>query len=183
MVMQGDFHKRTAGWLGSLTVLVGAVVVMGWVLGIRPMAGIIPGPVTMVINTALSFMCLGTALVIIHNTTEEARLHTFGRMLALLVAVVGALTIIEYIADLDLGIDQLVHRDYFNKNLASPGRMSPITSVNFVLLGLALCLYGGRRGGLTRILTIVAGVFTLLGIIGHLYGVTPLFSLEKSGTS
>jgi hypothetical protein len=60
--------------------------------------------------------------------------------------LVGSLTLASYVFHADFGIDQGLFGDPIST--FHPGRMAPLTTVNFVLLGVALLLVDGetRRG-------------------------------------
>ena len=68
-------------------------------------------------------------------------------MCAAFVALAGILTLSEYVLDLDLGLDQLLFKESSGAVRTSHlGRMSPVTAVNFGLVGCALLLLETTRG-------------------------------------
>jgi len=68
------------------------------------------------------------------------------RVCAVAVVLIGGLTLTEYILGRNFGFDQLLVHDI--ASTIYPGRMSPITAANFVLVGLALLFLGRMtRGG------------------------------------
>lgn len=54
--------------------------------------------------------------------------------------LLGSATLIEYIAGIDLSIDQLFMQHYVDVETSTPGRMAPNTALCFALTGLALVL-------------------------------------------
>jgi len=71
------------------------------------------------------------------------------RFLALVVTLLGAATLTEYVFGLNLGIDQLFVKDpQISYGTTAPGLMAPTSAVAFMALGLALLLlnWKSRRG-------------------------------------
>ncbi len=156
----------------AVAALLGGLVLVGWALGIEVLRSPLPGEVSMKPNTALSFLLLGPALLLLLVGRAERRLRAAGRLLALAPVIVSLLTLAEYAFDRDLGIDELLFRDT-TAAVATvvPGRPAPLTAVCFLLLGSALLVLDRRRGaGLAQVLGSVAGFVGLLGLLPYLYG-------------
>lgn len=158
---------------------VGGIVLVGWVLGIDSLKSVAPGFVTMKVNTALALFVSGIALRLV--TLPEWRRSPFTRILALGIAAVGGLTIIEYIFDLNLGIDQLLMADDpGSPHTSHPGRMAPATALNFLLVGLALTF---RYSVFARARIVVQWcavsilLIASLAVIGYAFGVRPLYGV------
>src|SRR5260221_241809 len=59
-----------------------------------------------------------------------------------------------------------------------PGRMSLGTATIFLMLGVALALLGARRAfGLTQELVLLALLYSLLTLVGYLYGASSLYNI------
>ena len=91
-------------------------------------------------NTALLFVLSGLALLAAGAGPAVGRWRRAGQGAAGLVVLGGGLTLVEYLAGWDLGLDQLVFRQPAAAGLLYPGRMVPSVAWNFVLLGVALLL-------------------------------------------
>lgn len=119
--------------LGVLISLFGMVVLAGWHTHASFLVKIVPVFEPMKYNTALGFLLSGAGLAF-------ANLGHAGktRILGVVVALLGGLTQMQNAFSLELGIDQLFMNDYLGSASLSPGRMSPITAVCFVMMGLAL---------------------------------------------
>ncbi|MDR3415473.1 MAG: PAS domain S-box protein [Nevskia sp.] len=168
--------KAYAGLAGALAALVGGLVLGGWFLGVEVLKSVVPGWPTMKANTALSFILAGASLLSLRTPPEgrgaPAR-HLGGYAAALLVFLIGSLSLLEYLLARKFGIDELLVRDYGTLATASPGRMSPMTALSFVLLGAALLcpqleLRGGRRP--SQYLALGSGLIGMCGFLGYLYG-------------
>ncbi|HZQ70782.1 MAG TPA: ATP-binding protein [Terriglobales bacterium] len=130
-----------------------------------------PGLATMKPNTAAAFLLTGLALV--RRNGRDLRLYS------LAVALVGTLTLIEYVARLSFGIDELLFRDPYSP--IDPGRMSQITSVAFTLLGPALALMSSRSSTartVARRLSAVVGCMGFIAILGYSYDTQALYQVR-----
>jgi len=128
------------------TVAIGLLVIAGWLLEIDPLKRVLPGLVAMKFNTALGLLLAGAGLWWRGRPAPRTALGT-------VVAVLGALSLGEHAAGLDVGIDQLFVRDLAGSSEAAyvPGLMAPSSALCFLLLGLALMGSGGSRRGARRL--------------------------------
>lgn len=96
----------------------------------------------------------------------------------------GLATTFEYVFSINLGIDELIVSDFpSEESRAYPGRMSPIASFCFILLGGSLLLLHHRSKILSLpiyLLPLVPMTFvTFLAIVGYLYGVNSFYQLGQ----
>jgi hypothetical protein len=99
--------KRMAWCLGMLSGLIGAIVFIGWMLGIVPLRDL-TGVVTMKTNTALATLLAGAALLLFIPAQARPGRRSAGRVCAAIVMLLGMLTFSEHVIGLNLGIDQLL---------------------------------------------------------------------------
>lgn len=165
----------------AASIFVGCLVLAGWVLDITALKSVLPGFVTMKANTAVAFILAGVSLWIL--STEHAGLRTrrIASACALIVALIGLLTLGEYLLGWDLGIDQLLIKEELGTvGTSAPGRMAPTTALNFFMIGLALVLLDTPRGfRAAQLFVLMAGFIGLLNFIGYAYGVTLLYGLAS----
>src|SRR5512140_2082656 len=88
----------------ALAFAIGLLAVMGWLFDSDPLKRVLPGLVAIKFNTAANFMLAGAALW--WRGRPPLRIA-----LGMLIALVGALTLAEYVAGSDFGIDQVFVRD------------------------------------------------------------------------
>jgi diguanylate cyclase (GGDEF)-like protein len=162
--------------------LVGAVACIalaGWILRIPVLTSVLPGLVSMKANTALAFLTLSAALC----AAAEGRWPAWQRWLALAAALIAVLTMFEYVSGTSLGIDQLLFRDFGNS--VYPGRMAPISAVNFLLLAAALLMPSFRRSDYVKeSLALLLALSATLAIVGYIYGVPAFYgALSNSSTA
>jgi hypothetical protein len=145
-----------------------------------------PALATMKVNTALGFIAAGFSLYALQPTAPGAIRRGAGLGLAALVAITGTLTIVEYAARLDLGIDQLFIQDDPNPaGTAYPGRMALTTALCFVLVGIAILHLDKRSLGRSRSphwFAAGAHLVAMLALIGYAYGVTSLYQVRPYST-
>ncbi len=163
-----------------IVIAIGCLVLLGWILDIVILKSVFPGLVTMKANTALAFVLLGISLWLLQPEQAEQRARRIAHTCAAIAALIGLVTLVEYLFGLDLGIDQLLFRDFpIAAGTSFPGRMSLPTAVNFLLLGLALLLLdveSGRGRRSSELLAIITTMVGLLAAIGYSYGAEELYS-------
>lgn len=149
---------------GSCALGLGTLVAVGWDTGNAALVQVHPSLVPMQYNTALGFALCGLALV------AAPRFRRLALACAAIAALLGALTLIEYVAGVDLGIDELFRRHSITVKTSRPGRMAPGTALCFVLAGTALVLQLSERGSRSGIasgalgsLVVSIGAATLVG--------------------
>ena len=164
---------RVVGWICAfLMVALGVLVFLGWLRNLTHLMSVRPGATNMKVNTSVLFVCAGLSLALAMRPLDPFRRWTRVTALAcgMVIFVVGVLTTAEYAFHISLGIDQLLLRDPLAREF--PGRMAPLTAVNFTLAGVALMLLNGDR--LKRIavnvLALLIGLSAYTGIVGYLYG-------------
>ena len=161
-----------------LSILIGLSVLLGWLLDFRPLMTVLPGLVAMKPNTAIGFVLTGLSLFLFVSPFIGAKPRWRGLSVGLAVAVIvlAVLTAGEYVTGFNLGIDEFLFKDFVTGPANyTPGRMSPITTVNFICLGFALLLLRFPKAtSLTHALVGCAALTSWLAIIGYFYGVTAL---------
>lgn len=145
---------KVSSLVSIFSVVVGISVLAGWFLHIAILKSWLPGQVTMRVNTAVGFILLGIALWLLQIKPEAQATRPYHRWLADAlsgtVLLIGMLTLAEHLFGWDLGIDQWLFsvRPGEDVGAVRPGLMSPITALDFTLLGSAVLLLDcrSRRG-------------------------------------
>ena len=122
--------RKFALSLGMLVVILGLSVLVGWMFNIAALKSVFPGLGTMKANTALGLLLCGGTLAILSGREAGKSIKFWTTLIAVVVAVFGLLTLIEYLGGWTFGIDQWLFHD--------SGRMSPATAFCFILTGSAL---------------------------------------------
>lgn len=136
---QGKHRNTILTWitlaLGIALVLLGAAVITGWHTNTPLLVQILPAYIAMVYNTALGFIFSGIALLALVNGNRRLVMTCAGFIMA-----IGLLTLLQYLFQTDLGIDNFFIEHDINVKTSHPGRLAPNTALCFFLAGLALIL-------------------------------------------
>jgi PAS domain S-box-containing protein len=165
----------TALYIGISVALLGGAILTGWLFHIEALKTIFPGsedPIKP--NIATGFLLCGAALSLLSRKTLTNPIRICTAAIAITVIILSALTVGEYFFGWDLGIEQwLIGEVPAGLEISHPGRMSPLTALCFILVGVALSkasrlmqkrlrlsLVGGLGGTL-----VIAGAVPLIGFV------------------
>jgi diguanylate cyclase (GGDEF)-like protein/PAS domain S-box-containing protein len=160
---------------------ISCIVLYGWAFQIEILKTIVPGLVTMKANTAVGLAFSAISLWLLLPGESRGVRGRVARFLALLVTLIGAGTLFEYVFGSDLRIDQLLFNDPKGSlGTSSPGRLAPMTATAFIALGLALIWLDRkwRRGShSSQILSLWAWLIAMLAINGYIFRAMVLYKL------
>lgn len=164
----------------AAAVLVGTLVLLGWLIDVPALRTLLPGTNPMVASTAVCFILTGISLWLQRRPAARGA-RWVARMLASAAAVIGLLELSEYLFGWEVGPDPT-----FNAVDPGPfpGEMAILTAITFALTGTALAILDmktRREGRPAQVLTVVALVPPTFGLIGRLFGV-PTLSSVLAGT-
>ncbi|MEK6793988.1 MAG: ATP-binding protein [Spirochaetota bacterium] len=165
--------KRAPSIIGVAVAFMGILVLIGWMFGLTMITSVLPGLNSMKVNTALCFVSCGAALVF-----REKRYFRFA--FAVLPLAVGAITILEYMTGINVGIDQLMFRDPGNTLTEFPGRMALFTACSFLFISISIILLRTRFAPARlsgQILALGAGIIGFISLLGYIYGDKELYRL------
>jgi PAS domain S-box-containing protein len=150
----------------------------GWAFDLRRLTDWIDSGVSIQPNAALAVACAGAGLLLLAHGRRRAA-EVFGVAVALL----GGVTVLEWITRLDFGVDDLLlfGRTWGRVGVVVPGRMGPPGSLSWTLIGLGLVLAarGGRgRAAVPPLMGVTMGV-SLLALIGYAFGSDILYMLPR----
>ena len=185
-----SFLKLLVKTASMWAMLVGVLVLLGWVLDLPTLKSILPHYVTMKVNAAFCFFLLGAALWLflipspsLSDATDDrkntaARRRRLAGACVVLVMALALLTLSQYLFQWNLGIDELFFREEPDAiATSSPGRMAPATIVGFIFLAGALFLLDRSTplGSLLAILLAHAtALIAFVSLLGYLYGAESL---------
>ena len=152
--MQAPDHNRRFRVLpplaGAVVILLGLLGLAGWAFDISALKSVWPGLVPMKANTAIALILAGVSLLL-HRHPEAFHpfLRRFGQLCALIVSVIGVLTLTEHLLSLDLGIDQLLFQESLPPEGGVPraeaGRMAWPTALTARPHPLGRRAFGGQH--------------------------------------
>lgn len=164
------FLSRFSTCTSGLAITFGLIVLAGWAFHIQRFKTIIDAQVAVKANTGACMVGLGVALLLA-NLGKGERSHKFVLIsLASVTSLVGLLSFLEFWYGWDLHIDQLLFRAGAEDIPGSvrPGLMSPITAIDFFLLGITVALLDIRwrwLHWLQSLFVTIAAVASIFGIL------------------
>lgn len=115
--------------------LLSITVLLGWYINNHALIQILPQFAPMQFNTSLGFLFSALGIFAIWKDNQALSFYS-----GVLVSLLGALTLFQYIFAIDLAIDQLLMNAYITTQTSHPGRMAPNSALCFILSGIALIL-------------------------------------------
>lgn len=128
-----DWKAYLATAAGGLVVLLGVIVMLGWVTHTPVLIQLRPQLVPMQFNTALCFVFVGTGLILLCYRQRRVAFYC-----GVLVLGVSLLTQLEYFFGFNLGLDRLFIEPFVLSKTTYPGRMALATTFTFLLSGIGL---------------------------------------------
>lgn len=155
---------------GAGAALLGLLGLMGWKRGDVRFISIVPGYITMKPNTALALSLSGAALALLSLRRRSRALDLGVMVIALLVMVLGAMTLCEYAFEWDPGFDRWLYRHVPHLNDSGRvARMSSASAFCLVLTGGGLFFLASKMAWSLR-LPLVAALALSLGGVASLAG-------------
>lgn len=140
----------------------GLLVMIGWIFNIPILIQMFPTFVPMQFNTALCFAIIGFSFIF-------KRFNIAGFLLV----AFGGITLLEYIFNISLGLDEMFMDHYILTETSHPGRMAPNTALAFLLCGLYFF-----KSNHKKFTTFLIGFIASLGIVsvsGYLLGIPGIY--------
>jgi PAS domain S-box-containing protein len=170
--------RRVSVGISAGLVVFGLSVLVGWASGLDLLTSWNPGHVQTKVNAALCFVLLGLALGVSVGWTSHRRIWLARGLACLALALAGA-TLLEHLAGVDLGIDQVLRADPVSASSPHPGRFAVQTAVAFTGAAVAV-LTLGRRGrwlDVSQALGVLCASIGGISLLGYMYGAEALLSI------
>ncbi|HVP13003.1 MAG TPA: PAS domain S-box protein [Phycisphaerae bacterium] len=170
---------RAAAWLCILiTLAISALDLVGWVSGVALLKSIRSQWIPMKVITALCMVLCAAELALLQKSPQRGRKLILLYAPAMLVCLVGLLTIVVYAIEMSAGQEaSLAKAPFLKLFLAPPGRMALLTGVLFVVIGSALSLLasGGQRAAdIAHGLVFPAAMASYLVPVSYILGVVSI---------
>lgn len=183
--------NMTSRVLSGLVILVSLMVLAGWLFDVAILKSLHPSFVSMKANTAISFLLLATACSFMLRQKEESETNRSNvntrniipLTFAILVMAISTLTIIQYLFDLNFGLDELFFSDAPHALATfAPGRMALHTAIGLFILSIVTLLYTRKNGSFTltaQLLSLFVLLLSIMPIFGYLYQVENLIGYSN----
>lgn len=156
--MGGDRTRLSALTVSGIAlVLLGTLVMAGWLGTVPQLVRIAPGLVPTTFNAGLCIFLFGFALLAAWHPKRFV-----GYFAGAVLFAVGVLTLAEYMFHTRLGIDELVVRDWLDPGGQAPGRMSANAAALWILVGTVFLLGAWRDSRAAAAVVAWASGFVLL---------------------
>jgi signal transduction histidine kinase/ActR/RegA family two-component response regulator len=175
-----DYRLGVVTLAAAYAVVGGAVTLLGWGLHRPRLTDWADIGISMFPNTALCASMSGIALLLLARDRPGELWRNATRILAMFIAAIGGLTLLEHISGSNFGIDTLLFdQPWGQRAAAAPMRMGPPASISFLILGAGILFAtGGQRArSLASALAILPVAISSLSIIGFLFGSDHLYTV------
>jgi PAS domain S-box-containing protein len=140
------------------------------------------GIITVKTNMALGQLLAGAALLLLAPAGLSRTRRWAGNAAAVLVLLIGALTLSEHLFQINLGIDQLLATEAPGAAATtSPNRFGLYGSVSLTLLGVGLSGLALRRRRIAPYLGLAVCLINLLPAAGYVYGIDEFYNFPRTG--
>lgn len=170
---------RTLAFVSFFIITLGLIVLLGWMFNIQLLKTVLPGYVSMKINTAICFVLVGSIFAALVN----GKWNIYCKLISFFLILFGIASLSQNIFNWDLGIDQLIMADDdpLNNYYSSPGRPSQTSALCFSLIGFAFTGINSINNNLKLIAQYclhVVTLFSFIAIVGYLFNVPAFYKLS-----
>ena len=165
----------------SLVAAIGTTVLYGWVNDILILKTILPGRPDMKANAAICFLLMVLAITVNRWPFAGRISRALGRLFAFTAFAMAVTVLLEYTVGRDLGLDQLFIADPGSPHAHSPpGRFSPVTAMNFILLSVGFLLSSLRRPWhrVSQALCLLSFLISFQSFLGGALGISEVFGMN-----
>jgi PAS domain S-box-containing protein len=177
----GDTYSRTAQVCSAITLILGTLAMIGWLIGIRSLASFVPGYIPIAPGASLAFILLGSAWYLYARAPSRWFTGMYVLVSVLSISLIALLNLIQFFTGANVGIEEYFTREILaiDPGTYGAGPMSPITAASFLLICAAMVLLlfapGHRAAGLSSCLASVVVSVGLVVLLGYLYGTPQLY--------
>ncbi len=183
MNSRSNLLKGISEFLSILIAFIGVLILIGWLFNISILLHPGSGFSTIKTNTGLAFLLIGISIWFIQTKRINFHNQQIAQILACVVLIIGFLTLLEYIFNLNLGIDQILFKEAFGAlNTSAPNRMALTTVINFILAGICILLWNVKTPSFykpTQIFAILGWFISLIGFLAYIYNVSLFYHIPQ----
>jgi signal transduction histidine kinase len=168
---------RVGKILSGIALVVGVLSFSGWVLQIDELKTLLLSSAKVKLNTSILIIISG--LVIFFNYPKSKKASVL-RLAFTILFLVGILTILEHIFQIDLGIDFLLPRSVIANNSDLPSiRMTALSAINFCLLGLIFLAYSFKKYFAAQILAVLILISIYAVLLAYCFNINSYYDFGK----
>jgi signal transduction histidine kinase len=169
--------KTISRILAILVFAVGILAMMGWQFDISFLKKILPNLPVIAPNTAFLFVLIGFSLLLLSIKETSGMIKAALYSFSFLAIIVGLLTMLEYILNLNLRFDSIFFADKMPDKIV---RMSPQSAFNFFAVGLSLFFLTNRNKRRIiwgQAIVLIAGLVSAISLFGFIYNISNLYTI------
>jgi len=169
--------------LAVLTMLIGAISLIGWATHNELLKSIFPRLPTMKVNSAIVLILGGISLLLSHWHGKNIFFIGIKNLLALGIVLIGIITLGEYLFRLPFSIDQLFFKESSGTvGTPFPNRMTLNSALIALFIGLSLFFLDIKLFGrwITQTLIFMAVIILIPTLIGYIYGIDFIYGIATS---
>jgi signal transduction histidine kinase/CheY-like chemotaxis protein len=176
-VIDPDLQRRLSHVLGVYALVAGAISFSGWPFDFPRLTDWFNDGVSIQPNTAVLIAIAGAAVLLL-----TSGYHQVTQVLGALIALAGALNLLQYIVGADFGFNDelLFGRRWGQGTTVSPGRFGPPASISFILIGASLFLLSHRETARRRYvpsMTLLVVLLMMFSLFGYLFGARNFYAI------
>jgi PAS domain-containing protein len=173
-----DSAQKRVSEIASLGIAVIACLALtGWIIDKLVLTSVIPTLPPMRPNAAIGLLLGSASLWLLTGRGLNPSLRKIGGLCAALLALLGFITLIQFLFGLNLGIDGWLFKSRL-ETVKLQGRIPVSTAVSFLLSGAALLTLHSetKRGNRpSQLLALTVVLICLMALLSHGYGIVALF--------
>lgn len=178
-----DILRVTSIICGISALCIGLIALVGWYINNELFKSLVPGLPTMKTNAAIAFVLGGAAIVLYQKRVQPLAMQFVRLFCAISVSIIGILTLAQYVAGVNLGIDELVFREGLGSlGTISPNRMAPNSAILFSLIGWALVYLENKHNQVrfSQIVLLLSLVILMPTLIGYIFDIEFIYGIASS---
>ncbi|MDP1552762.1 MAG: ATP-binding protein [Methanobacteriaceae archaeon] len=166
-----------------ILIITGIIILVGWAFNISILKS--PGPMfsTIKTNVAVGLIFTGLSLYLLQKKRNSKNIRRIAQFSAILVTLIGFLTLFEYLFNIDLFIDQILFKELPGAlYTSSPNRMAITAAIGLFILGPSLLFLSKNTPSSikwSQIMAIFTVFFMTLPLMGFLYGSSHLYYFPR----
>ena len=182
------FLRAFSQFAPAFAISAALLILAGWIFDVHLLKTLLLGDIPIKANTAVGLILAGVSLWLNHRlaaaSEERARPLALGaRLCAVVLMILGLLTLAEYAFGWKLGIDEWLFRELTPDGVNPPGRMAAATALAMTLMGISLLGFSSKkRFWLVQPFAIAATLVSFIGFVSSLYGLHNLGGHEGIGS-
>ncbi|MEI7452278.1 MAG: PAS domain-containing sensor histidine kinase [Candidatus Falkowbacteria bacterium] len=158
-----------------LLVVLGVLVIIGWVYNIGVLKSVIPGLMDMKVNAAICIILVGLSLCLYQWVASKSYWrNNIIRLFSLTILFLSSAAIYEYFSGQNTGLDQLIIKEAANTiTTAAPGRMAFTSALGFLLTCIGLFFLSFKTTKFDKFiqfLALIVGVDGMICFFAYIYG-------------